>query len=264
MDLNQASQVALTAARAGGKILCSRLGKIRRIDKKGVIDLVTEADLESEKTIIEIIRAAYPGHAIVAEESGLNRGNEDYRWFIDPLDGTTNFVHRIELFAVSIALVIKGKPAVAVVLNPATDELFTAVSGAGARRNGKTIRVSTTGILTDSLLATGFPANVREMIDPLVARFAGCLNAARGVRRLGSAALDLCYTACGRFDGFWEQQLNPWDTAAGVLVVSEAGGRITDFADTPFKVEFKQILATNGIIHDQMLNLLNTGKTHGS
>ncbi|MDM8525230.1 inositol monophosphatase family protein [Desulfococcaceae bacterium HSG8] len=256
MDLEYIKRTGIAAAYQGGKVLRSYFGRTFEVNKKGAIDLVTEADIGSEKSIIEAIRALFPDHSILAEESGVTKGSNDHQWIIDPLDGTTNFAHQLSLFCVSIAFAVKGNIAVGIVLNPISGELFTAVAGKGAELNGRPVRVSGSGTVSDSLLVTGFPYNFKENFDLLLTRFSNCLDAARGVRRLGSAALDLCFVACGRFDGFWEQNLNPWDTAAGMLIAAEAGARVTDFSDNPFTVDKKEILATNGKIHEEMLSLL--------
>ncbi len=256
MDLGQVKRIGIGAAYHGGKILQAYFGKILKISKKGAIDLVTEADIETEKRIIAIIQRNFPNHSILSEECGLRRDGAKYQWVIDPLDGTTNFAHNVGLFAVSIAFVAGGDVLVGVVLNPTTGELFTAVIGEGAELNGRPIKVSNSEIVQESLLATGFPYDIREKIQPVMTRFSHCLKASQGVRRLGSAALDLCFVACGRFDGFWEQNLNPWDTAAGFRIGSEAGSVTTDFANKPFAIEGEEILATNGKIHKEMLSLL--------
>jgi myo-inositol-1(or 4)-monophosphatase len=256
MDLEHIHRVGIAAAYKGAGVLRSHLGKISQIGKKGDIDLVTEADLESEKQIISTIQKTFANHSILAEESGLKKGGSEHRWLIDPLDGTTNYAHQLPIFAISIAFALKDEILVGIVLNPVNGELFSAIRGSGAQLNGKPIRVSSTEQVSESLLVTGFPYNIRELFDMIMARYSRCLWAARGVRRLGSAALDLCYVACGRFEGFWEQGLKPWDTAAGSLVAAEAGARVTDFSNQPFRVGSKHILATNGRIHEEMLTLL--------
>lgn len=258
MDLQHVRRVAVAAAYEGGSRIRSHMGRLERIDKKGAIDLVTVADLESEQAVIQTIRSAFPDHAVLAEESGNRSGNPDCRWIIDPLDGTTNFAHQIPLFAVSIAFFEKNVPSVGVVFNPVSGELFEGVKGEGALLNGAPIHVSDTGDVGDALLVTGFPYDFKTMFEPLMARFHACMKAARGVRRLGAAALDLCFLACGRFDAFWEQNLKPWDTAAGIIVAAEAGAKITDFSDAPFDVDKKELLATNGRIHNTMLSLMET------
>ena len=255
--LESIKRAGIAAAYRGAEVLNARLGSLAHIQKKGRTDLVTEADTGSEKAIIASLGAAFPEHAILAEESGLCQGAAGApMWIIDPLDGTTNYAHQLELFAISIAHVVEGKLAAGIVLIPRSGELFTAVAGQGAQRNGLPIRVSTTAAVADSLLATGFPYDVAPILSAVVSRFTNCLESARGIRRLGSAAIDLCYLAWGRFDGFWEQNLKPWDTAAGVLIAREAGAVVTDFSDRPFGLEKNEILATNGRIHAEMLELM--------
>ncbi|MDY6987292.1 MAG: inositol monophosphatase family protein [Thermodesulfobacteriota bacterium] len=256
MDLDKIRGVGLAAAAKAGEILCHYWGKTHNIDKKGTIDLVTEADLASEKAIVHLIRTAFPEHAVLAEESGLTHGTDSGQWIIDPLDGTTNYAHGLPAFTVSIAFALEGELIFGSVLNPATEELFCGMRGLGATLNGRPIRVSSTKTLGDSLLVTGFPYDLKPVIQPMMQRFERCLMAAQGVRRLGSAALDLCYVACGRFEGFWEQNLAPWDTAAGVVIAKEAGASISDFSNGPYAIEKKEILATNGVIHDELIPLL--------
>jgi myo-inositol-1(or 4)-monophosphatase len=256
MDVNAIKRTAIAAAHGAAGVLLSHLGNIKRIDKKSAIDLVTEADIQSEAVILACIRAHYPDHAILAEESGMNDKDSDFQWFVDPLDGTTNYAHQLGHFAVSIAFAYQGQMQVGVVLNPVGSELYTAVAGQGAWLNGKPIRVSGQQKVSESLLVTGFPYSVHENPTPIIKRMANCLQSAQGVRRLGAAALDLCYVACGRFDGFWEQHLKPWDTAAGALIAGEAGSRVTDFGGAPFTVDMPEILATNGHIHAEMTKLL--------
>ena len=256
MELEVVKRVAIAAAYKGGRVLLSHLGRISKIDKKGAIDLVTEADTESETIILETIRANFPDHAILAEESGLNKGEDKYKWIIDPLDGTTNFAHGLSLFSISIAFALNEDIVIGIVLNPAAGELFTAIAGQGASLNGRPIIVAESQTVSESLLVTGFPYDFNKNFNPLLTRFANCLKASQGVRRLGSAALDLCFVACGRFAGFWEQNLKPWDTAAGALIASEAGAVITDFSNRQFTIDKKEILATNGKIHEEMLSLL--------
>lgn len=256
MNLELVKRIGIAAAYKGGAVLMSHFGNVSRIDKKGVIDLVTEADTESESVIIDTIQKAFTDHSILAEESGLSTGKADYQWIIDPLDGTTNFAHQLGLFSISIAFALKGETVFGLVLSPITRELFTAVKGKGASLNGRKIAVSKSMTVSESFLVTGFPYNLRDYFDPLLARFSKCLKASQGVRRLGSAAIDLCFIACGRFDGFWEENLKPWDTAAGELIAREAGAMVTDFSNKPFTINKKQILATNGRIHKEMLALL--------
>lgn len=256
MNLERIKNVGIGAAYNGGRVLCSFLGKIKTPDHKGAIDLVTEADIGSEKVIIESIHKVFPDHAILAEESGMSGENQGSRWIIDPLDGTTNYTHQLGLFGVSIAFEMEGKIAVGIVLNPVTGELFTAVKGQGAQLNGRPVHVSETSLISESLLVTGFPYNFSEIFQEAMMRFSNCMMASQGVRRLGSASLDLCFMACGRFEGFWEQNLKPWDTAAGYLIAREAGANITDFSNRAFSIYGSEILATNGWIHEDMLRLL--------
>ncbi len=259
MNLEYVKQVGIGAAFKSGKVLTSYLGNLPSIEKKGTIDLVTKADLESEKAIIDIINYRFPDHSILAEESGISGGNPNLKWIIDPLDGTTNFAYSLGIFAVSIAFELNGEVVVGVVLNPCTGELFTAIKGHGAHLNDHPISISKHKTVADSLLVTGFPYNFTNIFPDIMTRFGNCLKASMGVRRLGSAALDLCFVACGRFTGFWEQNLNPWDTAAGVLIAHEAGAHITDFSNNPFNINKKEIIATNNKIHKEMINLLKIG-----
>jgi myo-inositol-1(or 4)-monophosphatase len=256
IDLEDVRRVGIAAAYQAAEILQTKFGKISRVRKKGAIDLVTEADTASEERILRVIRSRFPDHGILAEESGRDTVESACTWIIDPLDGTTNYAHRIGMYAVSIAFAVEDDVVLGIVLNPVTGELFTATTGGGAACNDRPIRVSEISSLTDSLLVTGFPYDVREDLAPIVSRFTRCLEAAQGIRRLGSAALDLCHVACGRFEGFWEEHLKSWDTAAGMLIAREAGAKITDFSNRPYTPESLEILATNGCVHEQMLELL--------
>jgi myo-inositol-1(or 4)-monophosphatase len=256
MDLEEFKQTAIEAARKSAEILRSRFGNISRIRKKAAAEIVTEADTESEKAIVSTIQARFPNHAVLGEEYGLISGTSEYKWMVDPLDGTVNFAHQIPIFSISIALAVRDTVVLGIILDPINDKLYTAVSGQGAQRNGQPIRVSSTRTIADSLLVTGFPYDVHDNFESVIVRHASCLKASQGIRRLGSAALDLCYVACGCFEGFWERGLKPWDSAAGALMVAEAGGRVTTFADRPFTVEQPEILATNGLVHEQMVGLL--------
>jgi myo-inositol-1(or 4)-monophosphatase len=258
-DLLQIKKTGLDAARKSAEVLLSYFGNLKTYRKKGAIDLVTRADTESEKIIIDTILKAYPDHGIIAEESGKVRPNADHVWIIDPLDGTTNFAHGVPIYATSIAFAVKGEPIFGIVSNPSMNELFIGEKGGGATLNGAPISVSTTEHLLDALLVTGFPYTLKEMLPPLLYKFETMLKNAQGIRRLGAAALDLCYVACGRFDGFWEQELKPWDTAAGALIANEAGGAVTDFSNNRFRTDMKEILVTNGKIHNQMISLFASG-----
>ena len=254
--MDRIKQVATRAAYSAGDVLRHHFGRLDTVKKKGAIDLVTAADVDSEQTIVKEIHSVFPDHAILAEESGLHQGRPDDCWIIDPLDGTTNFAHNLPIFSISIAFSHKGEIQLGIVFNPISGELFTAERGRGAHLNHRPIGVSSSPHIEECLLVTGFPYNLHHTISSLMLRFQSALCTCQGIRRLGSAALDLCYVACGRFDGFWEENLNPWDTAAGVLISREAGGRVTDFEGGPFDLEGKQLLATNGQIHPEMIALL--------
>ena len=257
MDLEYVQRVGIAAAYQAAEVLRSRFGRISQVGKKGAIDLVTEADIGSEEKIVSVIQTAFPDHTILAEESGLSQTISDYKWLIDPLDGTTNFAHQVPIYSISIAFAIEDEICMGLVLNPANAELFSAIRGQGAYLNGSPIGVSSIDRIGDSLLVTGFPYDLQDHFDAIIQRYARCLRAAQGMRRLGSAALDLCYVAGGRFEGFWEQNLKPWDTAAGSLIATEAGADVTDFSNQPFcNGVSKEILATNGHIHSEMLSLL--------
>jgi myo-inositol-1(or 4)-monophosphatase len=256
MDIKLIQRTAIAAAYDGGKILQEYFGKLTQINKKGRIDLVTQADLDSEKTIIDAIKKRFPDHGFIAEESGCFSETSEGQWIIDPLDGTTNYAHGIAICAVSIAFSWNNEILVGVVLNPFSAELFTAISGQGAQLNGRPIKVTPTTAITESLLTTGFPYDFLTSLKPIMQRFEQCLTACQGIRRFGSAALDLCHVASGRVDGFWEQNLKPWDTAAGSLIALEAGAKVTDFSNQPYQIKKKEILASNGHIHEELISLL--------
>ena len=258
MNMDLFKRTAIKAAFESGRILKSHFGNILDIRKKGAVDLVTQADTASESAIIGIIRKSFPNHSILAEESGYDQGDTAHHWIIDPLDGTVNFAHQVPIFSISIAFALNGVPEMGVVLNPISGELFTAVAGEGAFLNGRPIHISSTATVGDSLLATGFPYNLRSVFDTITERLISCLRAARGIRRLGSAAIDLCALSCGRFDGYWEQNLHPWDTAAALVIAKESGSVVTDFENNPFHINQNEILATNGLIHNEMLSLLQS------
>jgi myo-inositol-1(or 4)-monophosphatase len=255
---NPMLNVAIEAAREAGRFLKLSVGKVRNIEVKqgDERNLVSEIDRGAEEKIIAIIRRHYPGHAILAEESGGSLAPAEYRWIIDPLDGTTNFLHGVPIFSVSIGIERRGELIAGVVYDPNQDEMFTAEKGAGAFLNGRRLKVSSSSVLVESLLVTGFPYNITENPGNAVEHFVHFLMAARGVRRLGSAAMDLSYVAAGRFDGFWEVSLSPWDMAAGALLIQEAGGRVTDMAGGPLNIYQKTVLASNGPIHDAMLAVM--------
>jgi myo-inositol-1(or 4)-monophosphatase len=255
--------IAVEAAKEAGRYLKYSVGKVKSIEMKQGEErnLVSEIDKTSEAKIISIIKRHYPNHAILAEESGASSASADYKWVIDPLDGTTNFLHGLPIFCVTIAIEYKAEIVAGVVYDPNLEELFTAEKGSGAYCNGKRMRVTQTSDLMSSLLVTGFPYDIAQNPDNAVGHFVNFLMEGQGLRRLGSAALDLSYIAAGRFDGFWEVNLNPWDMAAGVLFVHEAGGKVTDFSGVPSSIYNKQVLATNGSIHDAMLQVLKKGMT---
>ena len=251
-------RVAIDAARAAGQLLRGELAGQRRIAFKGSpTNLVTEMDSRAEALITERLRDAFPDDAILAEESGARAGASARRWIIDPLDGTTNYAHGIPIFAVSIALEIDGAVSLGVIYDPNFDELFVAERGRGATLNDAPLTVSKAATLDESLLATGFPYNIRETQSTNLREYAAFAVRARGVRRMGSAVLYLSYVAAGRLDGYWELRLGPWDIAAGMLVVEEAGGRITDIDGGRIDVDAPSVIASNGRIHDAMLHVLN-------
>ncbi len=244
-------------AREAGALLLQHFDRGLKIEYKGDADLVTAADRASEALIRERVGKQFPAHDILGEEQGLNdRGNE-YRWYVDPLDGTTNFAHGYPVFCVSLALEHRsgdsGTRIAAVVYDPTRDELFSAEKGKGAQLNGKPIHVSKIAHLKECLVSTGFPSHKRHQ-NPNIHFYHQITLRTHGVRRAGSAALDLCDVACGRFDGFWEFNLNPWDTAAGVLIVEEAGGRVTRFDGSSFQLDSRETLASNSLVHDALLH----------
>ena len=252
-------ELAIKAAREAGEILQATAARGFQIESKGRIDLVTEADLASEKHITALIRDHFPTHHLLAEESGgveTGVGPADYRWIIDPLDGTTNFAHGFPCYAVSIGVEQGGRPLAGVIYDPSRDELFAAERGAGATLNGRKIKVSATTDLEKALLVSGFPYDVRERMEEYLPAWREFLRASQGVRRLGSASLDMACIAAGRMDGFWEHGLHAWDTAAGWIIVEEAGGRVTRLDGTPFDNFVPSLICTNGLIHDQMLEVL--------
>ncbi len=250
--MNEFLQTAIDAAREAGTMLRSAFDRPKQISYKGEVDIVTESDKRSEAMIVARLRERFPQHAIVAEEGSRGAAaGAKYCWHVDPLDGTTNFAHSYPCFAVSIGLVEDGEPLVAVVLNPITNELFTAVRGEGAYLGEKPVHVSPIEKLATSLVSTGFPAHQRANNRNIFYYWEFTMRS-HGVRRDGSAALDLCSVASGRFDGFWEFGLNSWDTAAGVLIVTEAGGKVTDLGGRPYHPGDGSVLATNGRIHAEM------------
>lgn len=256
MMRNKVRETAIETIRRAGGLLKENLGRARSIEFKGAIDLVTEADRASEDLIMGEIRKAFPGHGILTEESPEVVKDSPFKWIIDPLDGTTNYSHGFPFFCVSIAFEEEGAIVFGAVYDPMLDELYTAEKGRGASLNGEKIKVSSTGSLDRSLLATGFPYDLRVADDNNLDHFSAFSLRAQAIRRAGSAALDLCYTASGRFDGYWEMKLRPWDVAAGALIVEEAGGRVTGFGGGPFSIYGKECLASNGLIHERMIKVL--------
>jgi myo-inositol-1(or 4)-monophosphatase len=249
------------AARQAGAYILEAMSGLRQVDYKGRVDMVTNVDRGSEALILENIRRAYPEHAILAEETGDNQLSSDWRWIIDPIDGTTNFVHGYPFFCVSIAVQFQRQTVAAVVFDPVHDEMFSALLGQGAFLNGAALRVSPTTDLSKALLATGFPYDLDDRWHRSMDYFKLFYCQTHGVRRDGAAALDLCYVAAGRFDGFWEYDLKPWDVAAGLLLVTEAGGKVTDFRGNPSGLGDGQLVASNGAIHERMLEVLGVWPT---
>ena len=248
---------AINTARDAGQLLLEKFGRKIKISMKGDINLVTEADLASEKLIIERIKSYYPKHSILAEESGnaVVYGDGVWKWIIDPLDGTTNFAHGYPCFCVTLALEHEGKIVIGVTFDPTRNELFAAEKGQGATLNNKPIRVSETEKIGDALIVTGFPYDFKQK-ENFARYLTDFLLSSRGVRRDGSAAIDMAYVACGRFDGFWEEGLNAWDVAAGTLLIEEAGGRVSYYDGSPFSIYKPPICASNNLIHNEMLGIL--------
>jgi len=252
---------AIETAREAGRVLAERFGRASlEVRHKGDIDLVTEADLAAERLIVERIRSHHPRHAILAEEAGAvervaGASPSDYKWIIDPLDGTTNYAHGYPCFCVSIALERSGELIIGVIYNPTRDEMFAAERGAGATLNGRRIRVSEINDLNQAMVCTGFPYDVRARGD-FARHFHNFIMHAQSVRRDGSAALDLAYVACGRFDGFWEEGLRPWDVAAGAIIIEEAGGRVSRYDNSPLDIYRSPIMSSNGLLHEAMMGVL--------
>lgn len=252
---------AIEVVTRAGAIQAAHFGRIEHIRKKGAIDLVTEVDVEVERMFRALIADRFPDHRVLAEELGegaKENASSPFCWIFDPVDGTTNYAHGLPIFCSSLALEIDGRIDVAAIYDPCRRELFTAERGEGARLNGVPMRVSSAQHVIDAMLCTGFPYNVHSIVDEVVSMFGAFVAKARAVRRLGSAALDLCYVAAGRFDGFWERLLSPWDIAAGSLIVEEAGGQVSSLGGTPFNARQGEIVASNGRIHAEMLEILRT------
>jgi myo-inositol-1(or 4)-monophosphatase len=238
--------------REAGALLMDFFHQQVKIEYKGDADLVTVADRKSEALILERIRKQFPTHDVMGEEGTRIESGSDYKWYVDPLDGTTNFAHGFPVFCVSLAVEYRGRRVAGVIYDPTRDEMFAAELGKGALLNGQSIHVSATSRLAECLVGTGFPSQKRHK-SPNIYFYHQLTLRTHGVRRAGSAALDLCNVACGRFDGFWEFNLNPWDTAAGVLIVEEAGGRVTNFSGGPFRLDSRETLASNGLVHDALI-----------
>jgi myo-inositol-1(or 4)-monophosphatase len=249
-------EVAEKAAREAGVVLLENLGKVKEIEFKAKNSLVTEVDKLSEEIIITNIKNSFPSHGIFAEESGRDSNTSPHVWLIDPIDGTTNYAHAYPFFSISIALEINGQVEVGLVYDPVKDEMFTAQKGKGAFLNGQTITVSKSHAIEHCHVCTGFMHEIEWMVEANIKHFGNFIRRARAVRRDGSAALDLCYVACGRFDGFWELGLNPWDTAAAVLILNEAGGQVSTFVGDEYTIYIKEILASNSIVHEHMMDIL--------
>ena len=248
---------SIETAKDAGSILMSHFGKISSVERKSTdIDLLTIADTESEAFILERIKSVYPDHHIIAEESAIFEGNSDYRWVIDPLDGTTNFVHRLPIFAVSIGLQYQEKTILGVVYNPAAHKCFWAKKNGGSFLNEEPIYITSTITLNNSLLVTGFPYIHDDNYEKGFDLFKDFYSKTQGIRRLGAAALDFCFVAMGRFEGFWEFGLQPWDVCAGALILQESGGKVTDWDGSPMPFSGKRVLATNGHVHREMIKTL--------
>jgi myo-inositol-1(or 4)-monophosphatase len=251
---------AIPIARAAGDMLAENLGGVRTVEMKGAINLVTEMDRRAEDMIVSALVKQFPECAIVAEEGSARESANGFAWYIDPLDGTTNYAHGLPVFCVSMGLWKGDQPICGIVYHPMGREMFTAVSGYGARLNDQRIRVSQTTELGQALLATGFPYDIRESEYDNLDHFARFAKSARAIRRMGAAALDLAWTAAGRFDGFWEMKLSPWDFAAATIICQEAGALVTDFVGRPFTLAHGQAVVANPILHPQILDTIRHGR----
>ncbi len=263
-NLQQYLDTAVEAARIAGAYQRYRFESSLQVEIKGDKDLVTEVDKESERLIVQHLKARFPDHDIIAEEGSYAQSGSEFRWIIDPVDGTTNYAHGYPWFCTSIGLQYAGELSAAVIYNPIYDELFTAAKGGGAFLNGRRLSVSNSAPLKNTLLGTGFPYDCASDPANNFDSFIAFQKAARGIRRAGAAALDLAYVAAGRLDGFWELKLKPWDVAAGVLLVQEAGGTVTTFDGSAYDVFNNRIVASNGLIHDEMITMLAAAATGGT
>jgi len=261
-DIERLTQIGIDIARDAGQFLLKKFHSHFTVSHKGAVNLVTDADLAAEDMIVSRIKSAFPGHSILAEEvhniSRDENSGSSCKWIIDPLDGTTNFAHGYPVFSVSIGFEVAGDLELGIVYDPARDELFTARRGGGAFCNEVPLRVSTAGSLLSSLLATGFPYDIQTSKENNLSNFCAFALRVQGIRRSGSAALDLSHVAAGRLDGFWELKLSPWDCAAGYLMVREAGGTVTDFRGAPASIGGREVVASNGLIHQEMLDVLKS------
>jgi myo-inositol-1(or 4)-monophosphatase len=247
---------AIEAVVRAGDLQMAKFGTGVRVEKKGAIDLVTEVDLEVERMFRAMVASRFPDHEVLAEELGGGLGGARHRWVFDPLDGTTNFAHGVPIFCASLALEIDGTATVAAVYDPNRKELFTAEAGVGSWLNGARLEASSNATVLESMLVTGFPYNVHQKADEFLKVFGQVLKQARAIRRLGSAAIDICWVAAGRMDGFWEASLKPWDTRAAALILEEAGGKVTGMDGGVWNPDGGHILATNGLIHDEVLRII--------
>jgi myo-inositol-1(or 4)-monophosphatase len=256
-------RVAEAAVRESGQFLKANLHRRAEADYKGEVDLVTEFDMGAQEILAGRLSEAFADHGILAEEDLTRPGRSEYRWVLDPLDGTTNYAHTFPVFSVSAALERRGRVVLGLVYDPMREELFSAEKGRGSFLNGRKVRVSEVADLGKSLLATGFPYDIRTSPVNNIGHWDRFLIRAQALRRCGSAALDLCYVACGRFDGFWELKLKPWDVAAGALIVAEAGGKVTDLRGHEHRTDIPETLASNGLIHGAMIEVLGLGAAPG-
>ena len=263
MSLERYLLAAREAAQRAGRFLKENIGNAQEIIFKGSVDLVTNLDNQSQNMIFQYLSDSFPDHDFLAEEGLSEQSGAEFRWIIDPLDGTTNYAHKFPVFTVSIALERKSEVVLGVIYDPMRDEMFTALKGEGAFLNERKIKVSSVDDLDKSLVATGFPYDLRVSDVNNINHFSNFATRVQAVRRCGSAAMDLCYVACGRFDGFWELKLQPWDMAAGALIVEEAGGQTSDFLGEEFSIFSAEILASNGLIHAQMIDVLQLEKKQG-
>lgn len=247
---------AIEAVVRAGALQMAKFGTRLRVEKKGAIDLVTEVDLEVERMFRALVAERFPDHDVLAEEMGGGDRGARHRWVFDPLDGTTNFAHGVPIFCASLALEIDGEAVLGAIYDPNREELFTAEAGVGAWMNGEPLTVSTNATVLESMLVTGFPYNIHQKADDFLKTFGEVLKHARAIRRLGSAAIDICWVAAGRMDGFWEASLKPWDTRAAALILQEAGGTVTGMDGKTWNPDAGHILATNGLIHDECLKIL--------